>query len=180
MNWRTTIISLLAIPISLLVSIIILKWLGYTINTMSLGGMAIAIGALVDDAIIDVENVYKRLRENIRKPKAERESTITVVRDASVEIRSSIIIATLIIIVSFIPLFFLSGMEGRLLQPLGIAFVTSVLTSLIVAVTVTPILCSYLLNNEKLLNKQKVQKWNVGYRNIMATSWNVPLKFQKL
>ena len=111
MNWRTTLISLLAIPISLLVSIIILQWLGYTINTMSLGGMAIAIGALVDDAIIDVENVYKRLRENIRKPKAERESIITVVRDASVEIRSSIIIATLIIIVSFIPLFFLSGMS---------------------------------------------------------------------
>ncbi|KKK61198.1 hypothetical protein LCGC14_3016730, partial [marine sediment metagenome] len=122
MNWRTTLISLLAIPISLLVSIIVLKLLGYTINTMSLGGMAIAIGALVDDAIIDVENVYKRLRENVRKPKNEREPTLTVVRDASVEIRSSIIIATLIIIVSFIPLFFLSGMEGRLLQPLGIAF----------------------------------------------------------
>src|SRR5210317_883711 len=163
MNWRTTLISLLAIPISLLVSIIILQWLGYTINTMSLGGMAIAIGALVDDAIIDVENVYKRLRENIRKPKAERESIITVVRDASVEIRSSIIIATLIIIVSFIPLFFLSGMEGRLLQPLGIAFITSVLTSLIVAVTVTPVLCSYLLKSEKVLTKQaegtKVERW---------------------
>ncbi len=163
MNWRTTVISLLAIPISLLVSIIILQWLGYTINTMSLGGMAIAIGALVDDAIIDVENVYKRLRENSRLPKAERKSMITVVRDASVEIRSSIIIATLIIIVSFVPLFFLSGMEGRLLQPLGIAFVTSVLTSLVVAVTVTPVLCSYLLNKEKLLKKQaegtKVEQW---------------------
>lgn len=163
MNWRTTIISLLAIPISLLVSIIILKWMGYTINTMSLGGMAIAIGALVDDAIIDVENVYKRLRENIRKPISERQSVITVVRDASLEIRSSIIIATLIIIVSFVPLFFLSGMEGRLLQPLGIAFVTSILTSLIVAITLTPVLCSYLLNNEKLLNKQaegtKVEQW---------------------
>ncbi|MCK5402439.1 MAG: efflux RND transporter permease subunit, partial [Flavobacteriaceae bacterium] len=154
MNWRTTLISLLAIPISLLASIIILKLLGYTINTMSLGGMAIAIGALVDDAIIDVENVYKRLRENIKKSKSERLPILTVVRDASMEIRSSIIIATLIIIVSFIPLFFLSGMEGRLLQPLGIAFVTSVLTSLLVAVTVTPVLCSYLLKNEKLLNKQ--------------------------
>lgn len=163
MNWRTTVISLLAIPISLLVSIIILKWLGYTINTMSLGGMAIAIGALVDDAIIDVENVYKRLRENIRKPKAERQPIITVVRNASVEIRSSIIIATLIIIVSFVPLFFLSGMEGRLLQPLGIAFVTSVLTSLVVAVTVTPILCSYLLSDEKVLRKRaegtRVERW---------------------
>ena len=163
MNWRTTLISLLAIPISLLVSVIVLKLLGYTINTMSLGGMAIAIGALVDDAIIDVENVYKRLRENIRKPKSERQPVLTVVKDASVEIRSSIIIATLIIIVSFVPLFFLGGMEGRLLQPLGIAFVTSVLTSLVVAVTVTPVLCSYLLKNEKVLSKQaegtKVERW---------------------
>ncbi|RUA29715.1 MAG: CusA/CzcA family heavy metal efflux RND transporter [Bacteroidetes bacterium] len=163
MNWRTTIISLLAIPVSLLVSIIVLKLMGYTINTMSLGGMAIAIGALVDDAIIDVENVFKRLRENIRKPKAEREATLTVVKNASVEIRSSIIIATLIIIVSFVPLFFLSGMEGRLLKPLGIAFITSVLTSLVVAVTLTPVLCSYLLKSEKVLKKQaegtKVERW---------------------
>jgi len=163
MNWRTTVISLLAIPISLLASIIVLKLMGYTINTMSLGGMAIAIGALVDDAIIDVENVFKRLRDNIRKPKEERSPVLEVVRTASIEIRSSIIIATLIIIVSFIPLFFLSGMEGRLLQPLGIAFITSVLTSLIVAVTVTPVLCSYLLKSEKVLNKQaegtKVEKW---------------------
>lgn len=163
MNWRTTLISLLAIPISLLVSIIVLNLLGYTINTMSLGGMAIAIGALVDDAIIDVENVFKRLRENIRKPIAERLSVIQIVKDASMEIRSSIIIATLIIIVSFVPLFFLSGMEGRLLQPLGIAFITSVLTSLLVAVTVTPVLCSYLLKDEKVLLKQaegtKVERW---------------------
>ncbi|MFT5570468.1 MAG: CzcA family heavy metal efflux pump [Cyclobacteriaceae bacterium] len=163
MNWRTTVISLVAIPISLLVSIIVLHLLGYTINTMSLGGMAIAIGALVDDAIIDVENVFKRLRENIRKPKDERLPVLSVVRYASVEIRSSIIIATLIIIVSFVPLFFLSGMEGRLLQPLGIAFITSVLTSLIVAVTVTPVLCSYLLKSDKVLTKQadgtKVERW---------------------
>jgi CzcA family heavy metal efflux pump len=154
MNWRTTIISLLAIPISLIVSFIVLQALGYTINTMSLGGMAIAIGALVDDAIIDVENVFKRLRENIHKPVLERTTTLKVVLEASKEIRSSIIIATLIIIVSFIPLFFLGGMEGRLLQPLGIAFVTSVLTSLFVAITLTPVLCSYLLNSEKLLKKQ--------------------------
>jgi CzcA family heavy metal efflux pump len=163
MNWRTTLISLIAIPLSLLVSIIVLNLLGYTINTMSLGGMAIAIGALVDDAIIDVENVYKRLRENIQKPKEDQSTTLKVVLDASIEIRSSIIIATLIIIVSFVPLFFLSGMEGRLLQPLGIAFVTSVMTSLIVAITVTPVLCSYLLNSEKVLLKQadgtKVEKW---------------------
>jgi Cu/Ag efflux pump CusA len=112
-----------------------LKGFGYEINTMSLGGMAIAIGALVDDAIIDVENVFKRLRERKGDPALE------VIRDASMEIRSSIIVATLIILVSFVPLFFLSGMEGRLLQPLGIAFMTSILTSLIVAVTVTPVLC---------------------------------------
>lgn len=154
MNWRTTLISLLAIPLSLIVSFIVLHGLGYTINTMSLGGMAIAIGALVDDAIIDVENVFKRLRENIRLPKGERLSIVSVVFEASKEIRSSIIIATLIIIVSFIPLFFLGGMEGRLLKPLGIAFITSVITSLIVAVTVTPVLCSYLLKKEKLLQNK--------------------------
>lgn len=179
MNWRTTLISLLAIPISLLVSIIVLNLLGYTINTMSLGGMAIAIGALVDDAIIDVENVFKRLRENIQKPIAERLSVIQIVKDASMEIRSSIIIATLIIIVSFIPLFFLSGMEGRLLQPLGIAFITSVLTSLLVAVTVTPVLCSYLLKDEEVLLKQaegtKVERWlRKQYAFVLEKSLAIP------
>ena len=139
MNWRTTVISLMAIPLSLLASVLVLHLLGYEINTMSLGGMAIAIGALVDDAIIDVENVYKRLRERRGEP------LLAVIRDASMEIRSSIIVATLIILVSFVPLFFLSGMEGRLLRPLGIAFMTSVLTSLVVAVTVTPVMCSVLL-----------------------------------
>ncbi|MCF8230846.1 MAG: CusA/CzcA family heavy metal efflux RND transporter, partial [Bacteroidales bacterium] len=180
MNWRTTAISLLAIPLSLLVSVIVLKLLGYTINTMSLGGMAIAIGALVDDAIIDVENVFKRLRQNIRKPKEKREPTLRVVRDASVEIRSSIIIATFIIIVSFVPLFFLSGMEGRLLKPLGIAFITSVLTSLVVAVTVTPVMCSYLLKSKKVLSKQaegtRVERW---LRNRYAGLLNRSLKRPK-
>jgi len=179
MNWRTTVISLVAIPISLLVSVIVLKLLGYTINTMSLGGMAIAIGALVDDAIIDVENVYKRLRENIRKPKAEQLPILTVVREASIEIRSSIIVATFIIIVSFIPLFFLSGMEGRLLQPLGIAFITSVLTSLVVAITVTPVLCSYLLKGEKVLSKRaegtKAERWlQKKYSAILEWALGVP------
>lgn len=163
MNWRTTIISLLAIPISLLVSIIVLKLLGHTVNTMSLGGMAIAIGALVDDAIIDVENVFKRLKENHRLPPAERRNVLQVVQSASLEIRSSIIIATLIIIVSFVPLFFLSGMEGLLLKPLGIAFITSILTSLVVAITVTPVLCSILLKSDKVLSKRvggtPVEKW---------------------
>ena len=181
MNWRTTIISLLAIPLSLLVSIIVLKLLGYTINTMSLGGMAIAIGALVDDAIIDVENVFKRLRQNIQKPREERLPVLAVVKEASMEIRSSIIIATLIIIVSFVPLFFLSGMEGRLLQPLGIAFITSVLTSLIVAVTLTPVLCSYLLKNEKVLARQAVgtpvERWlQARYAGILKFVLRFPKK----
>jgi len=179
MNWRTTIISLLAIPISILVTIIILKTLGYTINTMSLGGIAIAIGALVDDAIIDVENVFKRLRENVQKAKEDRLPIIKVVFDASMEIRSSIIIATLIIIVSFIPLFFLSGMEGRLLQPLGIAFITSVLVSLIVAVTITPVLCSFLLKSDKSLMKQvngtRVERWlQKRYSYILEKSLKMP------
>ena len=179
MNWRTTVISLVAIPISLLVSIIVLHLLGYTINTMSLGGMAIAVGALVDDAIIDVENVFKRLRENVRKPLAERSSTLSVIKEASIEIRSSILIATLIIIVSFIPLFFLVGMEGRLLQPLGIAFITSVLTSLFVAVTVTPVLCYFLLSSEKTLKKQsegtRVEKWlQNAYSKLLDAVLQIP------
>lgn len=179
MNWRTTVISLLAIPLSLLVSFMVLKLMGYTINTMSLGGMAIAIGALVDDAIIDVENVFRRLRENVKRPKEERESTLAVVFAGSAEIRSSIIIATLIIIVSFVPLFFLGGMEGRLLKPLGIAFVTSVLTSLIVAVTVTPVLCSYLLGRESLLVKRaegtRIERLFQGlYRSTLKRLLGIP------
>ncbi|MBT8230202.1 MAG: CusA/CzcA family heavy metal efflux RND transporter [Bacteroidia bacterium] len=154
LNWRTTLISLLAIPVSLLVTIIALKLLGYTINTMSLGGMAIAIGALVDDAIIDVENIFKRLRENAIKPKDEKSSSMKIIYEASSEIRNSILIATLIIIMAFIPLFFLSGMEGRLLEPLGISFIVAIFTSLFVAVTLTPVLSSYLLINEAQLIKQ--------------------------
>lgn len=178
MNWRTTIISLLAIPISLLVSIIVLKWMGYTINTMNLGGMAIAIGTLVDDAIIDVENVYKRLRQNALLPKNEQLPLITVIQNASFEIRSSIIIATLIIIVSFVPLFFLGGMEGRLLQPLGVAFVTSVITSLIVAITLTPVLCSLLLKSagEKAhANGTKIERWLQNqYKRVLSRSLHFP------
>ncbi|MFT4971908.1 MAG: CzcA family heavy metal efflux pump [Saprospiraceae bacterium] len=159
LNWRTTIISLVAIPVSLLVTIIVLKLFGYTINTMSLGGMAIAIGALVDDAIIDVENIFKRLRENISKPIGERQAALKIIFDASSEIRNSILIATLIIITAFIPLFFLSGMEGRLLQPLGVSFIVAIFTSLFVAVTLTPVLSSYLLTNEKRLQRQVKGSW---------------------
>lgn len=159
MNYRTTIISLIAIPISLIVSILALKWLGFTINTMSLGGMAIAIGSLVDDAVIDVENVYKRLRENARKPRSEQTATLTVVYEASKEIRASIFNATLIIIIAFIPLFFLSGMEGRMLRPLGISFIVSLFASLIVAVTITPVLCSYFLKNKNMLIRKSNGSW---------------------
>lgn len=159
MNYRTTIISLVAIPLSLIVSILVLKLFGLTINTMSLGGMAIAIGMLVDDAIIDVENVYKRLRQNVGCKKIHRAKPLKVVFDASSEIRPSIMNATLIIIVAFIPLFFLEGMEGRMLRPLGISFIVALFASLIVALTVTPVLCSYLLTNEKSLLKQKHGSW---------------------
>lgn len=145
MNVRTTIISLVTIPLSLLVSIITLKLTGLTINTMSIGGMAIAIGSLVDDAIVDVENVYKRLKENRLKPAEEQKSVLTVVFEASKEVRMPILNSTFIIVVSFIPLFFLSGMEGRMLVPLGIAFIVALFASTIVALTLTPVLCSYLL-----------------------------------
>ena len=148
MNIRTTVISLVTIPLSLLISLLTLHLMGYTINTMSLGGMAIAIGSLVDDAIVDVENVYKRLRENYRLPASERRSIKTVVFDASREVRMPILSSTLIIIVSFVPLFFLTGMEGRLLLPLGIAFITALCASTLVALTLTPVLCSYLLGRE--------------------------------
>lgn len=163
MNLRTTIISLVAIPVSLLISIIALKLFGYNINTMSLGGMAIAIGALVDDAIIDVDNVFKRIKQNHALPVEKRKPVIEVVLQASMEIRASIFNATLIIIVAFIPLFFLSGMEGRMLQPLGITFIISLFASLIVALTLTPVLSSYLLVNPEMLSRQqqenKVVRW---------------------
>ena len=145
MNVRATVISLITIPLSLLVSVLTLNLLGLTINTMSLGGMAIAIGSLVDDAIVDVENVYRRLRENSSLPPGFRQSTLTVIFNASKEVRLPILNSTLIIVASFVPLFFLSGMEGRLLVPLGIAFVTALGASTLVALTLTPVLCSYLL-----------------------------------
>src|SRR5688572_925845 len=132
---------------------------------MSLGGMAIAIGALVDDAIIDVENVFKRLKQNATRPKGEQKNKLDVIFDASVEIRTSIINATLIIIVAFVPLFFLSGMEGRLLAPLGIAFIVALFASLIVAITLTPVLCSFLLTNNKMLLKEHQETWLVRHLN---------------
>ncbi|MFO8020988.1 MAG: efflux RND transporter permease subunit [Perlabentimonas sp.] len=159
MNYRTTIISVVAIPISLLVTMITLRWFGLTINTMSLGGMAIAIGSLVDDAIIDVENVYKRLRQNHQLPSNKRKSTLKVVYDASVEIRASIFNATLIIVVAFIPLFFLSGMEGLMLKPLGISFIVSLFASTLVALSLTPVMCSFMLTGNKQLNRHSKGSW---------------------
>ncbi len=148
MNVRTTVISLVALPLSLLVSILTLHYLGLTINTMSLGGMAIAIGSLVDDAIVDVENVYKRLRQNRLLPVEQQRPTKDVVFDASREVRMPILNSTLIIVVSFVPLFFLTGMEGRMLVPLGIAFIVALFASTVVALTLTPVLCSYLLDRK--------------------------------
>lgn len=158
-SFRTTIISIVAIPLSLLGTVIVLYLLGMNINTMTLGGMTIAIGSLVDDAIIDVENVYKRLKQNHRKPKEERKPVFDIVLNASVEIRASILNATFIIIVAFIPLFFLTGMEGRMLKPLGIAFIVALFMSLIIAMTVTPLMCKLLLSNEKYLDKNREDSW---------------------
>ena len=155
MNFRTTVISLIALPLSLLVSVLVLEALGLTINTMSLGGMAIAIGSLVDDAIIDVENVFKRLRENHAKLPEERLPALKVVFEASKEIRTSVVNATIITIVAFIPLFFLDGMEGRMLRPLGISFIVALFASMVVAVTLTPVLCSYLLTGDKILKRNE-------------------------
>lgn len=145
-NVRTTVISLITLPLSMLISILTLNWMGMTINTMSLGGLAIAIGSLVDDAIVDVENVWKHIRANKQLPAARRLPVLKVVFEASKEVRMPILNSTLIIVVSFVPLFFLSGMEGRMLVPLGVAFITALFASTVVALTLTPVLCSYLLD----------------------------------
>lgn len=154
-SFRTTVISVVAIPLSLLGSLVVLYLMGMNINTMTLGGMCIAIGSLVDDAIIDVENVYKRLRQNHREPMENRQSDFTIVFHGSSEIRTSIINATLIIIVAFVPLYFLSGMEGQMLKPLGIAYMVSLMMSLVVAMTVTPVMCQLLLTKDKYLTKNE-------------------------
>lgn len=180
MNGRTTFISLMALPLSLLTSILALKLMGLTINTMSLGGMAIAIGSLVDDAIIDVENVFKHLRENRKKPKEEQQSVLTIVFEASKEVRMPILNSTLIIVASFTPLFFLSGMEGRMLVPLGIAFIVALFASTIIALTVTPVLCSYLLANNEKDKGEKESVFVVRLKAIYEKSLHWALEKQKI
>lgn len=175
MNARTTLISLVALPLSVIVTIIVLHLLGYTLNTMSLGGIAIAIGSLVDDAIVDVENVFKRIKENKALPKKEQKSILDIVYHASAEVRMPILNSTLIIIACFLPLFFLTGLEGRLLIPLGISFIVSLVASTIVALTVTPVLCSYLLKGgkEKELKEPFItKKLKSAYQNALALSFN--------
>lgn len=159
MNLRTTLISLVALPMSILISIIVLHLMGMSINTMSLGGIAIAIGSLVDDAIVDVENVYKRLRENNNLPPDQRKPTVDVVFHASKEVRMPIFNSSLIIIASFLPLFFLSGIEGRMLIPLGIAFIVALIASTIVALTLTPALCSFLLGKDRKGDGLSRESW---------------------
>lgn len=155
MNFRTTLISLVALPLSILMAILVLHALGLTINTMSLGGLAIAIGSLVDDAIVDVENVYKRLRENRLRPREDQRPVLEIVFEGSKEVRMPILNSTLIIVACFLPLFFLSGMEGRMLIPLGIAFVVALFASTVIALTLTPVLCSYLLTTPKALQQSE-------------------------
>lgn len=174
-NVRTTFISLVTLPLSLVMSLLTLHLLGFTINTMSLGGMAIAIGSLVDDAIVDVENVWKHLRENRLRPENERRSIIEVVFNASKEVRMPILNSTLIIVVSFVPLFFLSGMEGRMLVPLGVAFIVALFASTIVALTLTPVLCSYLLGKTKSKSVPKEAFMAIWLKKIYgrALSWSL-------
>ncbi|MDE6081515.1 MAG: efflux RND transporter permease subunit, partial [Muribaculaceae bacterium] len=176
MNIRTTVISVVALPMSILIAVIVLHVCGFSINTMSLGGIAIAIGSLVDDAIVDVENVYKRLNANRLLPPDQRKSVLEVVFEASKEVRMPIFNSSLIIIASFIPLFFLSGIEGRMLIPLGISFIVALIASTIVALTLTPVLCSFLLGNSKENETLSREPWvsrklRGGYSRTL--SWSI-------
>lgn len=181
MNLRTTVVSVVALPVSIIVSVLILNALGYSINTMSLGGIAIAIGCLVDDAIVDVENVYKRLRQNRNLPPEQRKSTLDTIFHASAEVRMPIFNSTLIITAAFLPLFFLTGMEGRMLKPLGVAFIVSLAASTIVALTLTPVLCSYLLggkgNQAEVTREPRFTRWLKG---VYARSLEVALKHRRI
>lgn len=171
MNIRTTLISLVALPMSIIIAVLVLHFMGLTINTMSLGGIAIAIGSLVDDAIVDVENVYKRLRENHLLPRELRKPTIDIVFNASKEVRMPILNSTLIIVASFLPLFFLSGIEGRMLIPLGISFIVALVASTIVALTLTPVMCSYMLGTKKATSHIDKEAWAAQKMREIYTKW---------
>jgi CzcA family heavy metal efflux pump len=177
LNLRTTLISLAALPVSLLISVLAMRWAGVTINTMTLGGLTIAIGALVDDAIIDVENVYRRLRENRARDEAERRPPIEVVIEASSEVRGSIVFATLIVMLVFVPIFFLTGVEGRLLFPLGFAYLVAIFASLVVALTLTPALCAYGLTGDRGMSRGEsvvVRGLKVLYRPVLRLAIRHP------
>lgn len=171
MNLRTTIVSLVSLPMSIIITVLILRGMNVTINTMTLGGIAIAIGSLVDDAIVDVENVYKRLRENRHRPESDRQPALHVIYEASKEVRTPIFNSSLIIVASFIPLFFLSGIEGRMLIPLGVAFIVALAASTVVALTLTPVLCSYMLSSDKATGMLSRQPWLAKkLRNVYSRS----------
>ncbi|HEX6984021.1 MAG TPA: efflux RND transporter permease subunit, partial [Planctomycetaceae bacterium] len=168
LNFRTTAITLTAIPLSVVTTALVFRWFGLSINVMTLGGLAVAMGELVDDAIVDVENIFRRLRENAARPPHERRPAIRVVFDASREVRGSIVVSTMMVILVFAPLFALTGMEGRLFAPLGVAYIVSIVASMVVSLTVTPVLSYYLLPNAKVTHRETEGFLLRGLKRLMS------------